>query len=319
MKRRLDDEIHRSRKLLGNPYAYLDGDGNFDAAPRGREPDVHEIRRLLQNQYAYLDGAGRYTGYANDNNSPKIRQALINARSLRRSRKRGGGFSRRDIESIVRNLQIELWRSRESVLPRRNKLGPLEILDPVGAFEALGYLVRLRESLGQYSGDGELFEVAGILDNSRAEVQISRRFSPEIRNFTAAHELGHAILHEGTELHRDRALDGSRCSGVRDPREIEADSFAAYFLLPEKQVRREFEHRFLTQRFALNEATTFALTSGSLDALQSRCRTLRDLTRVLASSEHYNGVHFVSMAGQFGVSIEAMAIRLEELSLALLA
>ena len=317
MNRRLDEEIHRSRQLLGNPYAYLDGDGNFDAAPRCREPDVHKVRRVLQNQHAYLGGDGGYTGYGNDNNPPKIRQALISARSLRRGRKRGGRFSQREIESIARNLQIELWRSRESVLPQRNNLGPLEILDPVGAFEALGYSVRLRESLGQYSGDGELFEVAGILDNSSAEVQISRRFSPEIRNFTAAHELGHAILHEGTGLHRDRALDGSRCSGARDPKEIEADIFAAYFLLPDKQVRKAFEHRFLTQHFVLNEATAFALTSGSLDALQNRCRTLRDLTRVLASSEHYNGVHFSSMARQFGVSIEAMAIRLEELILAL--
>jgi Zn-dependent peptidase ImmA (M78 family) len=191
----------------------------------------------------------------------------------------------------------------------------MDILDPSLALQSLGYSVKVQESLGQYSTNGELFEVAGILDNSNTQVMISRRFSPVIRNFTTAHELGHAGLHDGSGLHRDRALDGSPNNHLRDGKEIEADVFAAYFLLPEKRVRSVFQKIFLTQSFILNEDTAFALTSKDLGSLQDRCRTLRDLTRILASAEYYNGVHVISLANHFRVSTEAMAIRLEELVL----
>jgi hypothetical protein len=39
------------------------------------------------------------------------------------------------------------------------------------------------------------------------------------------------------------------------------------------------------------------------------------LTRILSGAMYYNGMHFSSLAEQFSVSIEAMAIRLEELKL----
>jgi len=191
----------------------------------------------------------------------------------------------------------------------------MDILSPSLALESLGYTVQVEESLGQYSANGELFEVAGILNNKNNQAQISRRFSPVIRNFTTAHELGHAVLHEGAGLHRDRALDGSSNSRSRNSKEAEADIFAAYFLLPEKQVRAAFEKIFLTQLFTLDDNTAFALTSGSLESLQDRCRTLRDLTRLLASAVRYNRIHVNSLANQFNVSTEVMAIRLEELHL----
>ncbi len=85
--------------------------------------------------------------------------------------------------------------------------------------------------------------------------------------------------------------------------------------MPEKQVRLAFRDMFLTDCFELSEDTAFALNAGSLDSLRDRCRTLRDLSRMLASTTQYNGVHFNPMARQFGVSVEAMAIRLEELEL----
>jgi Zn-dependent peptidase ImmA (M78 family) len=144
---------------------------------------------------------------------------------------------------------------------------------------------------------------------------VSRRFSPEIRRFTIAHELGHALLHSSSGLHRDRAVDGATGSAPRPSREAEADLFASYFLLPEKPLRGAFEQMFLTQRFVLTEERAFALTSKTLDYVQRRCRTTRDVARMLASAEHYNGVHFDSLARRFGVSIEATAIRLEELGL----
>jgi len=275
-----DAAIHRSRTLLQNPYAHLDGEGRYDAVVPGTSPSV-----------------------------------IIPPNDLLNGRKKGKKFSKKDLEEIARTLQIAIWRHRRDIWPGRGEIEPLDVLDPGLALKAIGYSVEVCESLGQYHEQGEIFEVAGILDNDSSRVQISRRFSPEICKFTKAHELGHAILHAGSGLHRDRALDGTSARQLRPPNEFEADNFAAYFLLPEKQVRIAFAQKFLTHRFVLDEATAFALFAEAQPVLQSKCRTVRDLTRMLASAEHYNGVRFDSIAKQFGVSIEAMAIRLEELGL----
>jgi len=182
--------------------------------------------------------------------------------------------------------------------------------------QLLGYRVGLEESLGQYSRGRELFEVAGIIDESEKHVMISRRFSRHIMNFTTAHELGHAVLHQETGLHRDRAQDGGAYQSPRDETETEADMFAAYFLMPEKLVKEAFNDMFLTSNFVIDELTAHSLGHNDILALEKKCRTLRDLTTLLAGAEQYNGRFFNSLAKQFGVSTAAMAIRIEELNLA---
>ena len=114
-------------------------------------------------------------------------------------------------------------------------------------------------------------------------------------------------------MHRDRPLDGSVRS--RTGIEFEADKFASFFLMPAKQVQETFERFFLTDQFELSETTAFALGQGEYATLSNKCKTLRQLSRLLASAEHFNGVHFMSLSSQFLVSNEAMAIRLEELQL----
>ena len=88
-----------------------------------------------------------------------------------------------------------------------------------------------------------------------------------------------------------------------------------HFLMPEKLVGARFESQFATECFALNEATVFALSGSNLFDFQKNCRTLRDLSRILAKAEYYNELYFTSLSNQFRVSPEAMAIRLEELGL----
>jgi hypothetical protein len=67
--------------------------------------------------------------------------------------------------------------------------------------------------------------------------------------------------------------------------------------------------------FELNDTTAFALDpSGTKNLLQGK-KSLRDISRILAKTESFNGIHFRSLADQFYVSVEAMAIRLEELVL----
>ena len=268
-------QIHEYRKRLGNPYALVTGEGEFGALP----------------------------------------QPLIDPISILARESRDRPRSKRNIETIVRKLHEALWLYRQVLLPDRESIVPLDLLNPSLVFRSIGYQSELVDSLGVYSSEGELFEVAGIIQGCDRRVQISRQFKKPIRKFTEAHELGHAILHRPREMHRERPVDGAEFRGRRDRKEAEADVFAAYFLMPEKQVRPKFEERFLTQRFELNDQTAFALNAESQEAIWTQGSSKRYRSMMLARAQQFNGHHFLSLADIFGVSTEAMAIRLEELAL----
>jgi Zn-dependent peptidase ImmA (M78 family) len=77
------------------------------------------------------------------------------------------------------------------------------------------------------------------------------------KRFTIAHEIGHYILHADNVLHYDtNSLDSSsvvlfRSEGPRDLNEIEANAFAAEFLMPEPLIKRCIELSILsTDRLA---------------------------------------------------------------------
>ncbi|MGK2858147.1 MAG: ImmA/IrrE family metallo-endopeptidase [Thermoanaerobaculia bacterium] len=72
------------------------------------------------------------------------------------------------------------------------------------------------------------------------------------QRFSLAHELAHVLLHSDTEFHLDEgALIGFRSeesSKATNPREIEANQFAAELLMPEQFIRRdlpELDHQDL--------------------------------------------------------------------------
>jgi formiminotetrahydrofolate cyclodeaminase/Zn-dependent peptidase ImmA (M78 family) len=220
-----------------------------------------------------------------------------------------------DIEELARKIHIILWKYKDKIWKKKLE-NPREILKPNIAIEKLlNYKVVRRDSLGIYNISGDSVEVAGIIDSDNKAVGISKKFSSKIQNFTLAHELGHALLHKQTFLHRDRAMDGSGWSTTREPIEIQADKFATYFLMPKKQVRKLFHEIFNMEKFFLNEDNIFALSGGSVSSFRSKCKSLRELSRIIASTESIYGVPFKSMAEIFNVSVEAMAIRLEELDL----
>ena len=173
-------------------------------------------------------------------------------------------------------------------------------MDPEIAINAIGFQYLLRDSLGQFSQNGRMMEVAGTVESDTNQIQISRQFPVSTRRFTGAHELGHALLHNAKGLHRDRPLDGSTVSGIRDVIEIQADKFASYFLMPEKLVSKIFKDIFYTDFFTLNEETLFALGSEVASKLNNKCDS-RSLARTLAGVESFNGRHFPSLASQFGV------------------
>ena len=283
------ERIHQDRLRLGNQYAHVGEDGKLKALPPVS------------------------TSAAEDAREHPMPDPLIDLGPMRRKAKTRGQLTRSKIEDIVRDVQRELWGVRGKLFPEGQEVEPLDVLDPDLAFRSLGFRSELVESLGQDRWDGELAEVAGIIDASGRTVQTSRRFRPPVRRFTSAHELAHAVLHNAQGLHRDRAIDGSKLGETRDRTEWEADIFATYFLMPEKLVRAAFEKAFKDRKFVLDEDSAFALNPGDPEGLRASCRNDRELSRLLAGATRYDGVHFVSLADQFSVSVEAMAIRLEEL------
>lgn len=322
MRKSAAQRIGESRLLLQNQYAYLDDQGGLSALMpederkgHGTAPHISASRRKLEDPYAHLDDHGDFSAAPPSPTDPfhRVRQPLAGRfSSLIRDKRRNKRHSDSDIEAKARELQKLMWESRKDIWPDGVPDDPVAMLDPALAFGLVGYDFEVDDTLGQYFSDGRQIEVAGIIDDCSMEVLISRQFPHEVRNFTAAHELGHALLHEARGLHRDRPLDGSTVA--RESLEFEADKFATYFLMPERLVRQRFEQIFGTPPFILNEDTSFALSRGNRLNLTA-CATRRDLSRILASVEGYNGVHFQALAGQFSVSVEAMAIRLEELGL----
>jgi formiminotetrahydrofolate cyclodeaminase/Zn-dependent peptidase ImmA (M78 family) len=245
----------------------------------------------------------------------EINQSLKNEiKRLQANKLNNQNLSNRDIENVAKEIQNILWRYRNTIWKKKTPETPREVLKPHTAIvKLLNYKIVKRESLGFYNIYGDSVEVAGIIDNDNKAIGISEKFSNEIQNFTLAHELGHAILHEQTGLHRDKAIGD--LSVTREPIELQADKFATYFLMPKKQIKEFFKEIFFMEKFTLNEDNVFALTGGSLTSFRFKCKNQRELSRIISSAESFYGAPFKSMAEVFNVSIEAMAIRLEELGL----
>jgi|AntRauTorcE11898_2_1112593.scaffolds.fasta_scaffold00608_11 hypothetical protein len=317
-------------KPSGNPYARLqkpeedeNDQGNADHREAlASDPAISNDRQALQNPYAHLDGAGNFEALATQQQSrSSISMATrptplpIAPEQLVQNRRHGKRYKTSEIEHSARILHITLWRERHTLFPERDISDPLDLVDPSLAIRCLGMSFYVSDSLGQYSDNKGRFEVAGLIDPPSRQVRISNQFLPHIQNFTAAHELGHAVLHKGKTLHRDRALDGSGGNGGRHWIESEADKFAAAFLMPAKPLRQHFTSRFHATKLILDENTAFQIASKNQDSLRHSIQNLRDWSRLIAGTSYYQGQHFAALAEEFNVSVETMAIRLEELNL----
>ncbi len=276
-----------------NPYAHLDENGRYSALKEikfdASRNEIMTSRHILGNQYAHTDETGDLS-------------------AITRKKEK---YSQQEIERKVKALHKLIWKSRYMMWSEQPNF--IDMLDPLKVFELIGYKCSTESSLGEFSDNGKLIEAAGLIDNDARQIRISEHFKPEVRRFTAAHELGHALLHTQNGLHRDRPIDGTVKAKLAS--EYEADFFASRFLMPEKLLKTIFKRLFLTDKFSPDENTTSAFRIGSFDEVKSKFKSKRDFARFLASTEQYNGVRFYSLASQFKVSTEAMAIRLEELDL----
>ena len=124
-------------------------------------------------------------------------------------------------------------------------------------------------------------DASGVLvrKDGATVIGVNRTHPKTRQRFTAAHELGHALLHGGTDVHHDAGfqvnLRSDLSSQGTDPEEIEANHFAACLLMP-----REFLEADPTAFFV----------------------DIEDATAVAA------------MARSYGVSAHAMSLRLASLT-----
>lgn len=297
MAKALIDVIKDRRRELKNPYAYMDELIELQA--------MQTHKRLLENPHAYVDEIDRLTTHVSRFDSLETAASAPPRESIP---SKPAKHSDQEIEQLARQIQIKIWR----MLKAAGATEPLITLDPFRALEEIGYQVEIPESLGTYGSGSQAIEVAGLINSKSRTVRISGQQPIHVRNFTAAHELGHALLHPGMELHRDKPLDRARNS--REQHEYEADKFATFFLMPRKLVAQTFEEIYGPAPFKLTESSSFAL-SRSLEAGKKNFSSLRDLSLLLSSTGTYNGLQFVPLHQRFQVSSLAMAIRLEELKL----
>ena len=125
-------------------------------------------------------------------------------------------------------------RSKKEAIRRKVS----KLLDDYGVTEAPVPVQDIVEWLGvkvRYSPfDGEL---AGMLVRGDDETFIGVNSLHHInrQRFTIAHECGHLLLHKG-DVHIDKSFRVNRRDAVSsqaiDPKEIEANGFAAEFLMP---------------------------------------------------------------------------------------
>jgi IrrE N-terminal-like domain len=209
-----------------------------------------------------------------------------------------------EIEQKAADWVDALRRCREdSELRALSELEQLPI-DPCAVAIQLGLQF---EEVEEFSSD----QIRGAL----VEGTIIRpaRFSPEVR-YTVAHEVGHKVLHGGSFHLRQK---GSRLvGGQRAPQpeiEIEAERFAAALLMPRKLVKVVFERCYggpIDGRQPNDDLDQL------LNSHLSRM-TPRDRARLVATVKSFGLEQFNPLVRMFDVSVEAMAIRLQELELVL--
>lgn len=218
------------------------------------------------------------------------------------------------IEEHAHEAHMSIWNQRLELFNGNVPVHPLDLVDPAVALYLKGFKVESEQDLGDTWDAGAYTRVAGTVDQRNRIVRVAVGLSEQERRFTTAHELGHVVLHPDMDgLHRDRAISGPLFR--KDRREREADAFSSCFTMPARLLFRRFREHFAADVFRLNEDTVFGLRLGTLDQVQRRLRTRRDLSLAVATTQSYMGVAFEPLSRFFRASPTAMAIRLEEVGL----
>lgn len=221
-------------------------------------------------------------------------------------------INRQRIEDVARHLQRDVYKSRS--LMCKFDAHPLTMLRPEIAAEFLDFDYYTLESI---PSDTFGMEVGGILDLPGHAMHISDKFKFQTRRFTAAHELGHILLHPQLAhglAHRDMPI--SEMIFYKRPHiEQEADYFAACYLIPRKQLELEFFSRFGNSPIRLNETSAFRLGAKTVSDFFIEPSGGLKFASAASTTCTYGGYGFESLVQKFQVSVSAMSIRLKEVGL----
>lgn len=212
-----------------------------------------------------------------------------------------------------------MWRKRARICPvPHRELGDLiPIRTDIIVRALLGIVLVEPEEI---PSDNKGMEIAGYMDRATGQIVVARKYRPEWRRFTMAHEIAHWRIHPDLCYHRDRPVTGAERANLSRPaEEQEADIFASELVMPSRPLVSYFERAFgaVINGKAMDAGTALLLatTGRKLNEIDlSADLRRRSLAAAQASSFGPNRL-FVSLSRRFGVSPTAMAIRLEELEL----
>ncbi len=308
-------EISQSRLLYQNPYSYLDDEGAFSAESFFSETNEQSVlaqhKKNLQNPYAFIDDTP--TSSIEDTNIQSSNFKML-TEEVFKGIKSDEKLTTQQINTAVNKLKSLIWKHRVFLWDGNCPNNNIDYLDPERILIALGFQVYRHSTLGTFIYKGDVYEVAGEIDRDKNRINLSEQEPHISRNFTLAHELGHALIHSQNGLHRDPPPK-DRSNFKREQTEREADKFAALFLMPEKLVRAEFKEIFMVEKFELTQERIYALNPSNNDKYNKIIASRKELALHLARTESYNGEFFMSLSKRFKVSVEAMGFRLLELEI----
>ena len=224
-------------------------------------------------------------------------------------------MDRSKIEREARRLQFEVWSERKLLWP--NTEPPVvAMFEPSVVARMLGLEYELRDRIGAVDSSQHGVEAAGTLDRRRGIIAVSTQFRHPTQRFTAAHEIGHFVLHPyvGDRIaHRDRTVfDIGNPS--RSTFEADADYFAACLLVPLKLLEEEFHKRFGTRKpLPLTDTVAFHLRASHEVFTAPRGSLM--FGKAVATARSFDRARFPSLTDHFNVSASAMAVRLREAGL----
>jgi len=161
----------------------------------------------------------------------------------------------------------------------RRIIRDLNITEPPVDVEAIATMQGIEILRHRFDGPESGF---ALRDGTRRYIGLNTQTSRRRQRFTAAHELGHLILHDGKELIVDQAvlrvdLRNHLSSMGTDREEVEANTFAAALLMPE--------------RIVLRHAAELIQANGDI----SRDGLISDLARIFDASAEAMGYRLISL------------------------
>jgi hypothetical protein len=218
-----------------------------------------------------------------------------------------------DIAKVARDLRMDMWDHQVKLWPGL-QVNSLDASDPWVAARHLGYEVQ--EGWLNHRETRVGFQLGGFINRPAKLIGLSDQQKPKTMRFTLAHEIGHLLLHEGIQHHRERAIHGiTEPSAPLDPREREANHFAGCYLVPSKPLRMAFEECFGVEQLTLTDDVAFQLLGEEYMSLLNQPYEVLVFERLVAQATRFRGRHFGSLCDLFQVSATTLAIRLRQVGL----